>query len=188
LGNFLAEDIRTILNKLNEYMLTVEGDSVEEPKQPTTSKEPIDQNKDDQDDSDETIDDILTTPKKDLNEYNKHFNDVVGQKAVIDALRSACEIGPTTKAIASQLVQTLKTGGGERALDDGLEGVYNAVIYTIEIATDGDRSKLLHMLDDFENRYEGDNYAFDQKEFPRLMIELKKLGREILQSASKKED
>ena len=54
----MAEDIRTILNKLNEYMLTVEGDSVEEPKQPTTSKEPIDQNKDDQDDGEKDSGDV----------------------------------------------------------------------------------------------------------------------------------
>lgn len=112
--------------------------------------------------------------------YNKNFDDPISYKHVEDALKNASEISPLAKDYALRLAVTLTKGSKGRTLDGGLEGILNAIVYAIDIATQGNRSELLHMLDDFENKYEGDTYAFDQELWNDLMANLKKLAKEAL--------
>ena len=82
-----------------------------------------------------------------------------------------------------QLVNVLAKGSKDRNMDEGLEGIFNAVIYAIDIAETGNKSDLLHMFDDFETKYQDDHYAFDQKLWNELMKYLKALAREVLNKA-----
>lgn len=118
--------------------------------------------------------------------YNPNFTDAVGAKELGRMMHQAAQMGPGVDAAARSLADVIKAGQEGRNLDDGVEGVYNAVVFAIKLAQGGDRSSLLHMLDDFESKYEGDHYAFDPDKWPALMSGLKKLGREILASATKK--
>lgn len=119
--------------------------------------------------------------ENDLNEkYNKRFDDPVSYQHVEAALKAASEISPIAKEFALKLAITLTNGSKGRRLDEGLEGILNAVLYAMDIAKTGNRSELLHMLDDFEEKYEGDNYAFDQKLWTDLMKSIKGLFREVL--------
>lgn len=116
-----------------------------------------------------------------LNEkYNKNFDDAVSYRHVETALKDASEVSPIAKELALKLAVVLTKGSKERKLDEGLEGILNAVLYTVDIAKSGNRSDLLHMLDDFETKYEGDNYAFDQNLWTDLMKNLRGLSREII--------
>ena len=116
-----------------------------------------------------------------LNErYNRSFDDPVSYQHVETALKDASQISPTAKDLALKLAVVLTNGSKNCRLDDGLEGVLNAVVYALDIAKDGDLSELLHMLDDFETKYEGNRYAFNPALWNDLMKNMKKLAKEIL--------
>lgn len=112
--------------------------------------------------------------------YNKNFDDPVSYQYVEKALKEASEFSPMAKDLALKLAVVLTKGSQGRRLDEGLEGILNAVVYAIDIAKHGNRSELLHMLDDFETKYEGDQYAFDQNMWNDLMKNLKNLAKEVL--------
>jgi len=136
------------------------------------------------------LENTLRQAKGSMNEaagaYNPNFTDAVGAKELGRVMHQAAQMGPNVDAAARTLADTIKAGQQGRNLDDGVEGVYNAVVFAIKLASNGDRSSLLHMLDDFESKYEGDHYAFDPEKWPALVSGIKKLGREILASAQKK--
>jgi hypothetical protein len=115
-----------------------------------------------------------------IEKYNKNFDDPVGWSIVEKTIKKASEISPLAKDYALHLANTLTKGSKNRNLDEGLEGVFNAVIYAVSIAETGDRSALLHMIDDFETKYEGDTYAFDQNLWNDLMKNLKGSAKEVL--------
>lgn len=115
-----------------------------------------------------------------IEKYNPHFDDIVGYADVKKAIVDASKISPLAKDMALKLTLSLSNGTKGRNLDEGVEGIFNAIVYAIELAKRGDRSDLLHMLDDFETKYEGDNYAFDQKIWPELYKNIKELAKEIL--------
>lgn len=128
----------------------------------------------------------MLAPKAGINEnslnekYNKSFDDPVSYRHVEAALKDASEVSPIAKEFALKLAITLTKGSKGRRLDEGLEGILNAVLYAMNIAKSGNKSELLHMLDDFEIKYEGDNYAFDQTLWNDLIKNIKGLFREVL--------
>jgi hypothetical protein len=128
----------------------------------------------------EISEDSLTETMLLQEKYNANFDDPVSYKYVESALKEASEISPLAKDYALKLAVILTQGSKNRRLDEGLEGVLNAVIYAIDIAKKKDRSDLLHMLDDFETKYQDDNYAFDQNLWNDLMKNLKSLAKEVL--------
>ena len=87
--------------------------------------------------------------------YNKNFDDPIGWSIVEKAITKASQINSSAKNLALHLTNILTKGSKERNLDGGLEGIFNAVVYAINIAEQGNRSDLLHMFDDFETKYEG---------------------------------
>jgi hypothetical protein len=115
--------------------------------------------------------------------YNKNFDDMIEWSSVKEAITKASKISPQAKDHALHLTNVLKLGMQKRNLDEGLEGVFNAVVYAIEIAERGNRSELLHMFDDFETKYQDDNYSFDTKLWTDLIKYLKLLAKEVLLAA-----
>jgi hypothetical protein len=118
-------------------------------------------------------------------DYDQKFDQKVSAPKLIASLRAAGKSGSATKSAASKLIATLIAGGRDRRLNAGLQGIFNAVGYLLDIGKSGDRGEMLYMLDDFENKYEGDDHAFDQTLFPEFLIDMRRLGRLLLDTSEK---
>ena len=116
--------------------------------------------------------------------WSHRFDTATGLKQTTAKLQQAAQAGPAAKELASKILACLQAGSKGRGLDEGLEGVFSAVIYTVNLALAGDKSGLLHMLDAFEEKYEGDHYAFDKTHWDELIGLLKKLARALMQASS----
>jgi hypothetical protein len=104
---------------------------------------------------------------------------------VVKIIHDSSEVSPVAKLQATKLVKKLTQGITEKKRHGGVSHILSGVSDALTAAGNGDETTALRSISSMVNKVEGDEMAFDQTQFPQIVVTLMLLVGDILQHAEK---
>jgi len=104
---------------------------------------------------------------------------------VVKIIQDSSEISPVAKLQSTNLVKKLTQGIAEKKRSGGVSHILDGVSESLTAANSGDETAALKSISSMVNKVEGDELAFDQSQFPQIVVTLMLLVGDILQHAKK---
>ena len=104
---------------------------------------------------------------------------------VVKTIQDCSEVSPVSKLQSTHLVKKLTQGITEKKRSGGVSHILSGVSDALNAAKAGDEKTALKSISSMVNKVEGDEMAFDQTQFPQIVVTLMLLVGDILQHSEK---